>query len=41
MTHIAPHTDLADDGWIDRRMPAWTRPYFKLARLDRPAGGWL
>jgi 4-hydroxybenzoate polyprenyltransferase len=41
MTHIAPHTDLADDGWIDRRMPAWTRPYFKLARLDRPTGIWL
>jgi 4-hydroxybenzoate polyprenyltransferase len=41
MTDSLPHTDLAPDGWIDRRMPAWTRPYFKLARLDRPTGIWL
>ncbi len=37
----SPHTDLVQDGWIDRRMPEWTRPYFKLARLDRPTGIWL
>jgi 4-hydroxybenzoate polyprenyltransferase len=36
-----PHTDIVSDGWIDRRMPAWTRPYLKLARLDRPTGIWL
>ncbi len=35
------HTDLPRDGWIDRRMPAWTRPYLKLARFDRPTGIWL
>ncbi|HTJ64421.1 MAG TPA: 4-hydroxybenzoate octaprenyltransferase [Alphaproteobacteria bacterium] len=35
------HTDLVSDGWIDRRMPTWTRPYLKLARLDRPTGIWL
>jgi 4-hydroxybenzoate polyprenyltransferase len=35
------HTDIVSDGWIDRRMPAWTRPYLKLARLDRPTGIWL
>jgi len=35
------HTDLVSDGWIDRRMPAWLRPYLKLARLDRPTGIWL
>ena len=37
----AEHTDLTIDGWIDRRMPAWTRPYLKLARYDRPTGIWL
>ena len=40
-TDDIPHTDLIADGWIDRRMPAWTRPYLKLARLDRPTGIWL
>jgi 4-hydroxybenzoate polyprenyltransferase len=37
----ATHTDISSDGWIDRRMPHWSRPYFKLARLDRPTGIWL
>ena len=36
-----PHTDIVSGGWIDRRMPGWTRPYLKLARLDRPTGIWL
>jgi 4-hydroxybenzoate polyprenyltransferase len=35
------HTDIISDGWIERRMPAWSRPYLKLARLDRPIGIWL
>jgi len=37
-TDDIPHTDLIADGWIDRHMPAWTQPYLKLARLDRPTG---
>jgi len=43
MTDSPPltHTDISSDGWIDRRMPHWSRPYFKLARLDRPTGIWL
>ena len=41
MTDTTTHTDIVSDGWIDRRMPAWTRPYLKLARLDRPTGIWL
>jgi len=28
-------------GWIDRFAPTATRPYLKLARLDRPIGIWL
>ena len=41
MTDTLTHTDIVSDGWLDRRMPEWTRPYFKLARLDRPTGIWL
>jgi 4-hydroxybenzoate polyprenyltransferase len=29
------------DNWVDRLAPAWTRPYLRLARLDRPIGSWL
>jgi 4-hydroxybenzoate polyprenyltransferase len=27
--------------WVDRLAPAWTQPYLRLARLDRPIGSWL
>jgi 4-hydroxybenzoate polyprenyltransferase len=27
--------------WVDSHAPAWTRPYLRLARLDRPIGSWL
>src|SRR3982751_4423598 len=27
--------------WVDIVAPAWTRPYLRLARLDRPIGSWL
>jgi 4-hydroxybenzoate polyprenyltransferase len=27
--------------WVDRSAPTWTRPYLRLARLDRPIGSWL
>jgi 4-hydroxybenzoate polyprenyltransferase len=27
--------------WVDSRAPVWTRPYLRLARLDRPIGSWL
>jgi 4-hydroxybenzoate polyprenyltransferase len=27
--------------WVDRRAPVGTRPYLRLARLDRPIGSWL
>jgi 4-hydroxybenzoate polyprenyltransferase len=41
MTDIPAHTDISQDGWIDRRAPQWLKPYLKLARLDRPTGIWL
>ena len=27
--------------WVDRRAPAWARPYLRLSRADRPIGTWL
>ncbi len=27
--------------WVDGLAPAWSRPYLRLARLDRPIGAWL
>jgi 4-hydroxybenzoate polyprenyltransferase len=27
--------------WVDSRAPAWSRPYLRLARFDRPIGSWL
>jgi len=40
-----PQTDHASDipqeHWIDSLAPAWTRPYLRLARIDRPIGTWL
>lgn len=37
------HGRVADStgNWVDRHAPAWTRPYLRLARLDRPIGSWL
>ena len=42
----APETDgqVADavqGNWVDRLAPAWTRPYLRLSRADRPIGTWL
>jgi 4-hydroxybenzoate polyprenyltransferase len=31
----------ATGNWVDLRAPAFTRPYLRLARLDRPIGSWL
>jgi 4-hydroxybenzoate polyprenyltransferase len=31
----------ATGNWVDSRAPAWSRPYLRLARLDRPIGSWL
>src|SRR5215467_506307 len=31
----------ATGNWVDRRAPAWGRPYLRLSRLDRPIGSWL
>ena len=31
----------ATGNWVDTVAPLWTRPYLRLARLDRPIGSWL
>jgi 4-hydroxybenzoate polyprenyltransferase len=31
----------ATGNWVDNRAPRWSRPYLRLARLDRPIGSWL
>ena len=31
----------ATGNWVDTWAPAWTRPYLRLTRLDRPIGWWL
>ncbi len=31
----------ATGNWVDGLAPTWTRPYLRLARLDRPIGSWL
>ncbi len=33
--------DATDLNWVDRFAPAWSRPYLRLSRADRPAGTWL
>jgi 4-hydroxybenzoate polyprenyltransferase len=27
--------------WVDTHAPAWSRPYLRLSRFDRPIGSWL
>ena len=31
----------ASGNWVDTLAPIWSRPYLRLARLDRPIGSWL
>ncbi len=31
----------ATGNWVDTLAPRWSRPYLRLARLDRPIGSWL
>ncbi|MBN9530959.1 MAG: 4-hydroxybenzoate octaprenyltransferase [Alphaproteobacteria bacterium] len=39
-----PDSTVADarkGNWVDAYAPAWTRPYLRLSRADRPIGTWL
>ncbi len=33
--------DAVKGNWVDRIAPAWSRPYLRLSRADRPIGTWL
>ncbi|MGC9368601.1 MAG: 4-hydroxybenzoate octaprenyltransferase [Paracoccaceae bacterium] len=33
--------DAVSGNWVDSYAPAWTRPYLRLSRADRPIGTWL
>ena len=34
-------SDAVHGNWVDGRAPAWSRPYLRLSRADRPIGTWL
>lgn len=33
--------DAVEKNWVDTYCPAWSRPYLRLSRADRPIGTWL
>ncbi|MBU6463820.1 MAG: 4-hydroxybenzoate octaprenyltransferase [Bradyrhizobium sp.] len=41
MSGVAARVADATGNWVDTRAPSWSRPYLRLARLDRPIGSWL
>ena len=41
MNRVAGSVADATGNWVDSIAPAWSRPYLRLARLDRPIGSWL
>jgi 4-hydroxybenzoate polyprenyltransferase len=41
MNQVAGRVADSTGNWVDGLAPVWTRPYLRLARLDRPIGSWL
>jgi 4-hydroxybenzoate polyprenyltransferase len=41
MTNVVGRVADSTGNWVDTLAPSWTRPYLRLARLDRPIGSWL
>jgi 4-hydroxybenzoate polyprenyltransferase len=41
MSDAASRVADSTGNWVDRIAPFWSRPYLRLARLDRPIGPWL
>lgn len=40
--HKSPSVaDAVPGNWVDRFAPAWSQPYLRLSRADRPIGTWL
>jgi 4-hydroxybenzoate polyprenyltransferase len=41
MSDLTARVADATGNWVDTYAPAWSRPYLRLARFDRPIGSWL
>lgn len=41
MSDVAARVADSTGNWVDTRAPAWSRPYLRLSRFDRPIGSWL
>lgn len=41
MSDAASRVADSTGNWVDTVAPAWSRPYLRLARFDRPIGSWL
>src|SRR6476660_4026856 len=41
MSDVTARVADATGNWVDSHAPAWSRPYLRLARFDRPIGSWL
>ncbi|CAM5472939.1 4-hydroxybenzoate octaprenyltransferase OS=Afipia felis OX=1035 GN=ubiA PE=3 SV=1 [Afipia felis] len=41
MTDFSAPVSDGTANWVETRAPLWTRPYLRLARMDRPIGSWL
>ena len=41
MSEAAGRVADSTGNWVDGLAPVWSRPYLRLARLDRPIGSWL
>src|SRR5438105_8724705 len=41
MSDVTARVADSTGNWVDSHAPAWSRPYLRLSRLDRPIGSWL
>src|SRR5215469_1632907 len=41
MSDVTARVADSTGNWVDTIAPAWSRPYLRLARFDRPIGSWL
>jgi 4-hydroxybenzoate polyprenyltransferase len=41
MSELSARVADATGNWVDTHAPSWSRPYLRLARLDRTIGSWL
>jgi 4-hydroxybenzoate polyprenyltransferase len=41
MREVTARVADATGNWVDTHAPAWSRPYLRLSRFDRPIGSWL